>query len=585
MAKYKEDNLDPVESAQPAAPVIIPDHELTRLIGTGSYGQVWLARNTLGTYRAVKIVYEKTFRHKRPFEREYNGVKKFEPISRLHDGLVDVLQVGRNDAAGYFYCVMELADDVEAGQKIDPAHYNPRTLAHDVTRLKKLPIQDCRNIGATIAGSLHFLHSHGLIHRDVKPSNIVFVRGVPKLADIGLVAEVSEARSYVGTEGFIPPEGPGTAQSDIYSLGKVLYEISTGKDRHDYPELPTRWGDSTEDRELVELNKVVLKACRSDPAQRYKSAQVMAADLLRLGATVPGQSTARYPRPWAADVRALGISAVLVFLVCLIYVYNKNGRALTKPADTVQIASAPRAIAVPEGVVGWWSGEGDASDRTGLYDGVLMNGTSFEPGKVGRAFSFDGVDDYVKIPIGDGLNVKRTTVEFWMKVNPRNSMKNFQGLVTSDFYLVEISCGYGPPAMGVNFVISTDGGKTVSPESFPDTATGNSGGAAVPAGRWCHVAATFDGRKLQLYLDGLPWRDPTYQYGSISPALPESFLTIGAEDGRKTWREVLGPRYFKGLIDEVTIYNRALAAEEIKAIYDADLAGKTIPARLAEKQP
>jgi hypothetical protein len=46
-----------------------------------------------------------------PFERELSGIRKFEPISRLHDGLVDILQVGRNDQSGYFYCVMELADD------------------------------------------------------------------------------------------------------------------------------------------------------------------------------------------------------------------------------------------------------------------------------------------------------------------------------------------------------------------------------------------------------------------------------------------------------------------------------------------
>src|SRR3954451_884857 len=86
----------------------VADHELVRLIGRGSYGEVWLARNTLGTYRAIKIVYAKTFRHKRPFDREFNGVQKFEPISRLHEGLTNVLQVGRNDSDGYFYCVMEL---------------------------------------------------------------------------------------------------------------------------------------------------------------------------------------------------------------------------------------------------------------------------------------------------------------------------------------------------------------------------------------------------------------------------------------------------------------------------------------------
>ena len=119
------------------------------------------------------------------------------------------------------------------------------------------------------------------MHRDIKPSNIIFVGGVPKLADIGLVTDVDATRSFVGTEGYLPPEGPGTPQADIYSLGKVLYEISTGKDRKDYPALPPdlRERPESEQRELMELNAVLVKACESDPRQRYQSAEEMRADL------------------------------------------------------------------------------------------------------------------------------------------------------------------------------------------------------------------------------------------------------------------------------------------------------------------
>src|SRR5881397_1413211 len=75
-------------------PPRIPDHELLRRIGGGSYGEVWLARNVLGEVRAVKLVYRRTFDHDRPYEREFEGIKKYEPISRTHDSQVDILHVG-----------------------------------------------------------------------------------------------------------------------------------------------------------------------------------------------------------------------------------------------------------------------------------------------------------------------------------------------------------------------------------------------------------------------------------------------------------------------------------------------------------
>src|SRR3954463_1457252 len=83
----------------------VPDHEMLKLIGRGSYGEVWLARNVMGTYRAIKVVHRDAFDNDRPYEREYEGIRKFEPVSRTHDSQVDVLHVGRNE--GSFYYVME----------------------------------------------------------------------------------------------------------------------------------------------------------------------------------------------------------------------------------------------------------------------------------------------------------------------------------------------------------------------------------------------------------------------------------------------------------------------------------------------
>src|SRR4029450_6644138 len=98
--------------------------------------------------------------------------------------------------------------------------YSPRTLASELKSRGRLPVIDVVSLGVQLAGAVGHLHRHGLVHRDVKPSNRIFVGGQAKLADIGLVTQIDEDQSFVGTEGFIPPEGPGTERADLFSLGR-----------------------------------------------------------------------------------------------------------------------------------------------------------------------------------------------------------------------------------------------------------------------------------------------------------------------------------------------------------------------------
>jgi serine/threonine protein kinase len=96
----------------------IADHDLLRVIGRGAYGEVWLARHTrLGTLRAIKIIRRDQFGDARPFTREFDGIQKYEPISRSHPNLVSILHVGGTEDC--FYYVMELADDANVGQGTD----------------------------------------------------------------------------------------------------------------------------------------------------------------------------------------------------------------------------------------------------------------------------------------------------------------------------------------------------------------------------------------------------------------------------------------------------------------------------------
>jgi hypothetical protein len=305
---------------------VIPEHELLRRIASGGYGQVWLARNRLGVYRAVKIVYRASFDHDRPFEREFTGIKAFEPISRSHEGLVDLLQVGRDDTAGYLYYVMELADDLNdhgppgtsgrAVQFSSVDSYVPRTLASELKRQGRLPLEECIQIGLALTQALAYLHGQDLVHRDLKPSNIIFVEDAPKLADVGLVTGVGQALSFVGTEGFIAPEGPGTPQADIYSLGIMLYVLSTGNSHQDFPEPPADLGAQENRPQWLEFDAVVHRACQANVRERFQSAEAMHAELRLLQA---GQSVRRKraaQRRWVvAKKLALGLTAVA--LACL----------------------------------------------------------------------------------------------------------------------------------------------------------------------------------------------------------------------------------------------------------------------------
>jgi CHASE2 domain-containing sensor protein len=275
-------DLVQASAARAASQPSIPEHELVRRIGRGAYGEVWLGRDIIGSFHAIKLVFRDEFKGSEPFDREFKGLSRFTPISRMHPGLVHVLQVGRNDRDGYLYYVMELADDRLNGQNIQPGSYSPRTLSSLLHEKQRLPLSQCLDIGIHLANALEFLHRQNLIHRDIKPSNVIFVNGTAKFADIGLVTDVASDEtdvSYLGTKGYIAPEGPGTPAADVYSLGKVIYQIGFGLDVSRFPELPTDVVTNPDEEALFRLNRVVMKACESSATARFQSAAELQAAL------------------------------------------------------------------------------------------------------------------------------------------------------------------------------------------------------------------------------------------------------------------------------------------------------------------
>jgi hypothetical protein len=232
-----------------------------------------------------------------------------------------------------------------------------------------------------------------------------------------------------------------------------------------------------------------------------------------------------------------------------------------------ETAIAALCAAVPDGLVGWWNGDGSAQDMVAGNDGSLNSGASFETGKVRQAFRFDGINDSVDIPRAANLNVGRqVSIEFWMRPAEDNKMSDCcQGLVGTDYYLIEFSGGW-TGNIGVNFAVNTDG-------IFYHTSDKTDTGFKVSSGQWTFVVGTYDGNNLRLYINGKEEVQLNHQ-GSIQRMSSSSFLSIGSEDGRANCPDCLSTRYFKGLIDEVSIYKRALTEAEIQSIYSAGEAGK-----------
>ena len=249
----------------------------------GSYGKVWLARNRAGEWRALKAVYlAKVDNNLEAYEREFNGIRQYQPISDRHPGLLRVDYVSPQHKNGYFYYVMELADSMERDWERVPAFYQPRDLVTERALLprKRLKVKTCVHIGIRLCEALQYLHEQGLTHRDIKPQNIVFVKGQPKLADLGLITgirPVGHEGTIVGTPGFMPPspERPGTVAADIYALGMVLYVACTGRVAAFFPEVATTLVSAESPSDFLPLNDIILKACQPQPEDRYSSAAEM----------------------------------------------------------------------------------------------------------------------------------------------------------------------------------------------------------------------------------------------------------------------------------------------------------------------
>jgi len=209
-------------------------------------------------------------------------------------------------------------------------------------------------------------------------------------------------------------------------------------------------------------------------------------------------------------------------------------------------------VTPPEDLVSWWPGDGNAGDIVGNNDGTVYDAT-YAPGKVDQAFSFDGAGDYVDCGNDASLDItSELTIDAWINRPNFSTHGTIVGKTNGD----SAKAGYGLFSYreGVELAFYSGGGWR---RTLPRV--------AITANEWHHIAGTFDGSNLYLYVDGEQKASLAYS-GTIAIATGYS-LHIAY------WRPGL-PTYFEGTIDEVEIFNRALSQSEIQAIYNAGSAGK-----------
>ncbi len=362
----------PGESSFGADPVgrRLGDFDIIREIGRGGMGIVYEARQvSLKRNVALKVL-------KRGVRVDPRAVQRFrreaEAAAMLrHSGIVPIFATG--EEAGLHYYAMELI----AGPSLD--RMSPRsvpTSGDDFARIAGLM--------ADVALALEHAHCQGIIHRDVKPSNLILAAdGRLRIGDFGLArfAEnpgMTLTDEIIGSPAYMSPEQavgrfPIDRRSDVYSLGVTLYEMLalrppfTGARRdellfkiiHDEPLPPSRWNAHVP----YQLETICLKAIEKDAVRRYQSAADLARDLQHYcaGRSIAARRPGRVARLWNWSQRHTGTSvlAAAVLLAAVLASYFAHSALSTRE----ELAEAHVQDAVDEALLANMSGDSEAADR------------------------------------------------------------------------------------------------------------------------------------------------------------------------------------------------------------------------------
>jgi serine/threonine protein kinase len=305
------------------------DYELLRTLGEGGMGIVFEARQrSLNRIVALKMIRAGRFAVDDDLRRFRNEA---EAVARLdHPHIVPVYEVGEHE--GHHYFSMKRIDGASLASRLDEFGDRPREAARLVL---------------TVAQALHHAHQRGVLHRDVKPSNIVLdAKGEPHLTDFGLAkrvegpgaAETTRSGAILGTPAYMAPEqasaqrGEVTTATDVYGMGAVLYALLTGhapfrgesvadtlvQVREGSPE-PIRRSKPKLSRDL---ETICLRCLAKDPRRRYASADALAEELGRWlrGEPIVARPVGRLERGWMWCSRNPLVASLIASIAAALFV-------------------------------------------------------------------------------------------------------------------------------------------------------------------------------------------------------------------------------------------------------------------------
>ena len=257
--------------------------QILSFCGEGAFGAVYLCRDMTGISLAVNIIPKRKL--DKNATRELKGLSHYRKITENTSNLLQIFHVEEDAAEDIFFYTMEPADPL-AGT----AEYQPDTLAARLSYSGPLPDDVVYPVLSGICNGIKAIHKAGFAHRDIKPDNILFVHGIPKLGDPGLMSSTENSvTGLAGTWEFIPPEirssdhpdsCTGKSQdSDLYAFGKVIYCAISGQHPQNFPSLPNSRLQSLPAKYFMQL---AFRLCDRDPKHRINSIAALDREMTKI---------------------------------------------------------------------------------------------------------------------------------------------------------------------------------------------------------------------------------------------------------------------------------------------------------------